>query len=136
PVPGRLPGVQAALRDRRHPAGDVRAERRPLAGTRRLGVEPVGGTGGFGALAAVRGASRASRGGPGRLWPPRDARDVRGFREEVTGRDGVHASGTGPCGRAAPEPRSSTKTPGTSHFPALRGPRSRPRDALSTLTLL
>ena len=26
---------------------------------------------------AVRGASRASRGGPGRLWPPRDARDVR-----------------------------------------------------------
>ena len=25
--------------------------------------------------AAVRGASRASRGGPGRLWPPRDARD-------------------------------------------------------------
>ena len=31
----------------------------------------------FAAAAAVRVASRASRGGPGRLWPPRDARDVR-----------------------------------------------------------
>ena len=30
----------------------------------------------------VRVASRASRGGPGRLWPPRDARDVREFRDQ------------------------------------------------------
>ena len=33
----------------------------------------------FRAGAAVRGPSRASRGGPGRLWPPRDARDVSEF---------------------------------------------------------
>jgi len=30
----------------------------------------------YAAGAAVRDPSRASRGGPGRLWPPRDARDV------------------------------------------------------------
>ena len=31
-VPGRLPGLRAALRDRGHPAGDVRAEPRALDG--------------------------------------------------------------------------------------------------------
>src|SRR6185312_4150395 len=43
----------------------------------------------------------------------------------VTGRDEIHASVTGPCGRAAPDTRSVTKTPGTSRFPALRPPNSR-----------
>ena len=44
----------------------------PAALARLRGLE-----GQFAAAPAVRGASRASRGGPGRLWPPRDARDVR-----------------------------------------------------------
>jgi hypothetical protein len=43
----------------------------------------------FGALAAVRGASRASRGDPGRVWPPRDARDVRGSQGVEEGRHEV-----------------------------------------------
>jgi hypothetical protein len=38
------------------------------------------GTASSAAGAAVRGVSRASRGDPGWVWPPRDARDVRGAR--------------------------------------------------------
>src|SRR5215471_8172184 len=81
------------------------------------------GTAGFGAGAAGRGASRASRGGPGRLWPPRDARDVRGSvmcdgrptrsRTSVTV---LHES-------EARDARSLTKIPGTSHLPAPGGGR-------------
>src|SRR6185312_10151063 len=64
----------------------------------------------------------AARAGCGRHETP-GTWGVRGG--EVTGRDGVHASVKGSCGRAAPENRSWTKTPGTSRFPALWRPESR-----------
>ena len=40
-VPGRLPGLRAALRDRRHPARDARAEPRALDGERRVKLSVV-----------------------------------------------------------------------------------------------
>src|ERR1700742_3096702 len=61
--------------------------------------------------AAVRVASRASRGGPGRLWPPRDARDVREIQGSPQGRDEVRTSVTGRIGEVSQNAVLVTKTP-------------------------
>jgi hypothetical protein len=79
-------GVATDPRPAPRHAGKARGRRRghPVVAGPPSGGRP-GERQGFAAWAAVRVASRASRGGPGRLWPPRDARDVR----EIQGRSRV-----------------------------------------------
>src|SRR5262249_38642542 len=70
----RLPSPYSAPhRQMRRAIGLARSKRRC---SRYRGTWWPQGTAVLRAVAAVRGRSRASRGGRGRLWPPRDARDL------------------------------------------------------------
>src|ERR1700753_396714 len=66
------------------------------------------------AAAPVRVASRASRGGPGRLWPPRDARDVREIQGRARVRHDLCTSVTDRrVGTGSPERSRGLIRPGT-----------------------
>src|SRR6202000_3284459 len=65
------------------------------------------------AAPAARHWSRASRGGQGKLWPPRDARDVREIQGRSQGRGEARISVTGPDREALRDALFVTKTPRT-----------------------